>query len=364
MNYFTMFLAKDKISRLILSSILAILAMNMTCKSIEATRPATNVPAHHRTSGFRNPHDDSDRGLLAFLKWQLHRGPYEPPALPAVDIPNYRPEFAPPDHERIQTPDPDQIQITWIGHATFLVQVAGVNLLTDPIFSQRCSPVSFSGPERVARPGLTFDELPEIHAVVISHNHYDHLDAPTIERLGSRPQYFVPLGLTAWFRTHGIARVFEADWWQSCRFRGLRFHAVPAQHFSGRSPFDRDKTLWCGWVIESPLGNIYFAGDTGYSPAFREIGERFGSMVVAMIPIGAYKPRWFMSPVHVDPPQAVRIHQDVRSQNSLAMHWGTFNLTDERLAEPPVYLAKALDDAGIGAEQFRVLRFGEMVLVR
>ncbi len=329
------------------------------CHSMEATEIALKSAAHHTATGFRNPHSNVNHGFGAFLRWQFARGPHEQAVLADIEIPDYVPRFAESDLQRIRQPAADSIQITWIGHASFLIQVAGLNILTDPIFSQRCSPVSFAGPKRLARPGLAFADLPEIDAVVISHDHYDHLDDATIRRLGKDVKYFVPLGLGDWLRERGREPLFEADWWQSQQLGDVRLHAVPAQHFSGRSFLSRNGTLWCGWVIETPQGNIYFAGDTGYSPQFKEIGERFGAMKVAMIPIGAYKPRWFMGAVHVDPRQAVQIHQDVRAWNSIAMHWGTFKLADEQMAEPPVFLASVLRESNIDPETFSVMRFGE-----
>ncbi len=286
-------------------------------------------------------------------------GPEETPPIPPEDVPPYQPQIVPPDLQRIKNPDSTQIQITWIGHATFLIQVDGMNILSDPIFSDRCSPVTFAGPKRIAPPGIPFDELPPIQAVVISHNHYDHLDAPTVARLGNKPKYFVPLGLAKWFEENGISNVVELDWWESYSFDGLKFHSVPIQHFSGRSFFDRNETLWSGWVLESRSGKIFFAGDTGYSPDFKEIGKRFDSIKVSMIPIGAYRPRWFMSPVHVDPPEAVMVHKDTRSECSIGMHWGTFKLADEPLGEPLLYLQKALREANIDEREFIVMKFGE-----
>ena len=320
-----------------------------------------NLSPHHTGDGFRNPHNHERRGFGDFLKWQFDRGPQEAPPIPPAEIPPYQPQYARTSRNDIHHADSSEIQITWIGHASFLVQVGGRNVLTDPIFSDRCSPVSFAGPKRVARPGIKFEDLPEIHAVVISHNHYDHLDAATIERLGNKPKFFVPLGIAAWLQQKSIDNVVELDWWQSRELSGLRFHSVPVQHFSGRSFFDRNKTLWTGWVIESSAGNIFFAGDTGYSPDFGEIGRRYDPVRVALIPIGAYRPRWFMSPVHVDPPQAVQIHRDLGSQQSIAMHWGTFSLADEPLGEPPVYLKQAIKEAGISEDEFITLKFGETV---
>ncbi len=314
---------------------------------------------HQTATGFTNPGITMESGLKPLIKWQL--GPREkaPPFLRRQRLDEYAPRSVEPDITAIQTPAADAIQITWIGHSTFLIQVDGVNILTDPIFSRRCSPLPFIGPKRRARPGLSLKKLPEIHLVLQSHDHYDHLDARTVRRLGNGPHYFTPAGLEQWFRKRGLTRVAELDWWQSADFNNLKLHAVPAQHFSGRNPYRRNATLWCGWVIESSLGNIYFAGDSGYCPAFKEIGERFKRMKVAMIPIGAYRPRWLMSPVHVDPPQAVRIHQDVNAERSVAMHWGTFRLTDEPLAEPPVYLRQAVREAGLEQGAFLVPAFGE-----
>ncbi|NIR52743.1 MBL fold metallo-hydrolase [candidate division KSB1 bacterium] len=340
-------------------SLLIGLSFLLSCSGVDASKESLDLPAHHTPDGFRNPYNRADRGFGEFLLWQLGRGPDEPQPIPPERIPEYQPKIVQPDIEVLKKPDFAKIQITWIGHASFLVQVAGVNVLTDPIFSERCSPFSFVGPKRFAPPGIKFEDLPKIHTVVISHNHYDHLDEATIERLGNESRFFVPLGLAEWFRDRGITNVVELDWWQSASFSDLNFHCVPAQHFSGRTPFDRNATLWAGWVIESKIGNIFFAGDTGYSPHFQEIGARFQPIKVTMIPIGAYSPRWFMGPVHVNPPEAVRVHQDVRSQLSIGMHWGTFKLSDEPPAEAPIYLQEALEKAGVDSESFIVMKFGE-----
>jgi N-acyl-phosphatidylethanolamine-hydrolysing phospholipase D len=255
----------------------------------------------------------------------------------------------------INGPDLHRIQVTWIGHSTFLVQVAGLNLLTDPIFSERASPVSFAGPRRYAPPGLSWGQLPRIDAVVISHNHYDHLDLATVKRLGNRTRFFVPLGVAAWFRDAGIDNVVELDWGQQAEFGPLTFHCVPAQHFSARGLRDRNTVLWCSWVLETPGESLFSCDTLSRCPGHRRGFGPLGSPS----PIGGYQPRWFMRKMHVNPPEAVKMHLDLRSEQSLGMHWGTFKLTDEPMGEPPLYLARALKEAAVPAEEFQVLKIGE-----
>ena len=254
-----------------------------------------------------------------------------------------------------------QPSLTWIGHSSFLLQFGGLNVLTDPHLTRRTSPVSWAGPERLAPLGLDFPDLPAIDLVVISHSHYDHLDLPTVERLAREhdPLFVVPLKLKAWFEDNGLPNVVELDWWQATAHKGLTVHAVPVQHFSGRTATDRNKTLWAGFVLEHGGKKVFFAGDTGYSKDFADIGKKFAPIDLSLIPIGAYNPRGFMRSVHVDPAEAVKIHQDVGSKLSVGMHWGTFRLTLEPLEEPPQALGRALKQAGVAAEEFRVLQHGE-----
>jgi N-acyl-phosphatidylethanolamine-hydrolysing phospholipase D len=321
--------------------------------------PFSRWPPHRDPQGFRNLHLNSRSRVLELLRWQLGFGPQEESALPREMVPSYRAAIMAPDLVQLNRPDPTRIQVTWIGHSTFLVQMAGINILTDPIWSERASPAAFAGPKRYAPPGLNWQNLPPIDAVVISHNHYDHLDLATVKRLGHRSGYFVPLGLAPWFRRVGLSNVVELDWGESAGLGPLQFHSVPAQHFSSRGLFDRDASLWASWVLEGPPGRLFFSSDTGYSPDFKEIGARFGPLRLSLLPIGGYQPRWFMKPMHVDPPEAVRIHQDLHSQQSIGMHWGTFKLTDEPLGEPPLYLARSLAEAGLPPESFLVLKIGE-----
>lgn len=252
--------------------------------------------------------------------------------------------------------------LTWVGHATFLIQIAGLNVLTDPVFSRRVSPFSFAGPRRLAPLGLTPAELPPIDLVLISHNHYDHLDAAAVRAIAAASpavQFAVPLGLRRWFAARGIERVVELDWWQSAMLGTARVTALPTQHFSGRGLHDRNATLWCSLLLEAGGKFVYFAGDTGYSPDFADIGAAHPGIDLALLPIGAYDPRWFMKSVHVDPEEAVRIFQDLGARHAAAMHWGTFRLTTEALDEPPKRLAKALAEAGIAPERFFTMQHGE-----
>jgi len=334
------------------------------CTNRHVTSSYADPPLHHTRKGFKNLYNPSKRSFTDLLRWQLGLGPSEPPFISPDQLPPYQPDAVKPDLHRIKNPDPDQIQITWIGHSTFLIQMDGVHVLTDPIFSDRSSPFPVGGIRRLAPPGLALGDLPPIQVVLISHNHYDHLDKATIEALGNGPAYFVPLGLARWLKKRKITHVVELDWWQDSASAGLKFYSVPAQHFSGRTPFDRNRTLWSGWIIEGKREKVFFAGDTGYSPVFKEIGQRFGPIRVSLIPIGAYRPRWFMKPVHVDPLEAVRIHQDTNSRQSIASHWGTFKLSDEPVGEPPLYLEKALEEAGFDEKQFIVMKFGETLSFR
>jgi len=254
--------------------------------------------------------------------------------------------------------------ITWIGHATFLIQIGGVNILTDPHFSERASPISWAGPKRYTPPGLSIEELPFIDFVIISHNHYDHLDLRTIRQLQAKqsqnpPFFFVPLGLKSWFKDIAIDNVKELDWWDQDTFKNFTLHSVPLQHYSSRTPWDRNETLWTSWVIEYDQRTILFVGDTGYSKDFKDIGKRFGPIDLSLLPIGAYEPRHFMKSIHVNPEEAVMIHQDVQSRYSIGMHWGTFMLTTEDMDEPPRQLQKALQQANVSESEFFLMKHGE-----
>ncbi|KAK0138276.1 N-acyl-phosphatidylethanolamine-hydrolyzing phospholipase D [Merluccius polli] len=258
------------------------------------------------------------------------------------------------------------LRVTWLGHATVLVELDGLNVLTDPIFSQRASPVQFVGPKRYRGPPCTVEQLPRIDAVVISHSHYDHLDAGTVEslnaRFGAELRWFVPLGLSDWLVKAGCENVMELDWWKENCVPGhdnITFVCTPAQHWSKRTALDQNKSLWGSWSVLGPHHRFFFAGDTGYCSSFAEIGRRFGPFDLAAIPIGAYLPRDVMRGQHVDPEQAVQIHVDVQAKHSLAVHWGTFALAYEYYLEPPVRLREALEQKGLEPSCFFTLNHGE-----
>lgn len=249
--------------------------------------------------------------------------------------------------------------ITWIGHSTFLVRMEGVTFLTDPVFSWRASPVSFAGPRRQQPPGVPLAELPQIDFVTVSHDHYDHADLPTWRELARRGVLFVvPLGMGDLVYSVG-GRFVALDWWQSVDIGNVRVHCVPAQHFSGRGLTDHYRRLWAGWVVEGEHRRFFHAGDTGYFPGFEEIGRRLGPIDLAAVPIGAYDPPSIMRFVHTNPEEALRAGRDLRAHRVVAMHWGTFDLTDEPLDEPPRRFRAAAARYGYDADTAWVLDIGE-----
>ena len=267
------------------------------------------------------------------------------------------------DLNQIQNPPRDKIQATWIGHSTLLVQFEGKNILTDPIFSVRCSPVKWAGPSRYTKAPFSVEDLPEIDFVVISHNHYDHLDLATIHSLGNSPIYFVPLGLKKWFAKAGVKKVVEMDWWEEHKIGVFTFVCTPTQHFSGRGLFDRNETLWCSWAVIGENKRFWFAGDTGYFSKFKNIGDKYGPFDLSAIPIGAYEPRWFMKPMHVNPDEAVQIHLDVKSKMTIGIHWGTFILTDEPIEEPREKLQESIISRKLIEREFIAINHGQTLIV-
>ncbi|SKC92415.1 L-ascorbate metabolism protein UlaG, beta-lactamase superfamily [Burkholderia sp. YR290] len=322
---------------------------------------------HHapRTeNGYEN--NDGPLARASVWKWRWNRWTHGLPPPPAN---GYAFPVDHPDVAWIKANRSDDT-MTWIGHATALLQINGVNVITDPMFSERASPFTFAGPKRRVPPGLALDELPHIDVVLISHSHYDHLDTASVEALnaqpGGPPLFLVPLGIKDWLARKGITNAQELDWGDEISVAGLDFWFMPATHWSARSLTDRNETLWGGWVVKTPAGaahpvSVYFAGDTGYSNDFKRIGAAFGCVDLALIPVGAYEPRWFMGPQHVDPQQAVQIFEDMHAKKAIGIHWGTFELTDEALDEPPQKLAEATHEAGLPDDAFTVLHHGQMI---
>ncbi len=298
-------------------------------------------------------HDDKVgmQGPGAVLKWTTTREPAPWPEW--IEAPP-----GPPPPRKVEG---GALRVTFIGHATTLVQLDGVNVLTDPQYAERASPVSFAGPARIRAPGIRFEDLPKIDVVLVSHNHYDHLDLETLRALMERdhPLIVTGLGNDLLLTEEGIGPVKAQDWWQTVDVLGVKVTTVENQHFSARGLSDRDATLWTAFVVTGPSGSFYFAGDTGYGDHFKRVAAKFPSLRLAILPIGAYLPRWFMSSVHVDPAQAVQAMQDLGAQTALGMHFGTFPLADEGPDEPPQELARVLAMKPELRDRFWVLGFGE-----
>jgi len=297
------------------------------------------------------------RSVLDFLLWKLK---FYNSADEKIDFPK---DFSFPKVEKqFNSNEP---WVMWVGHCTFLIKINNHKILTDPIWTDRCSPFKSIGPQRRHQPSIDLDQLSNIDFVVISHNHYDHLDKKTVMHLNQKfpkIRWIVPLGLKKWFKKRGMTNVFDLDWWQSYEDDFFQIHAVPAQHYTGRGILDGNKVLWVGYVIESKKDQkkLYFTGDTGYNEIdFKNIGSKFKSIDLCLIPIGTYMPRKFMSPVHIDPKDAVNIHKDVNSKLSVAMHFKTFNLSDEHMKQPPYELYLNLKKQNISLDNFRVLEIGD-----
>jgi L-ascorbate metabolism protein UlaG (beta-lactamase superfamily) len=251
--------------------------------------------------------------------------------------------------------------LTFVGHSTFLIQTAAGNILTDPMFSSRAGPLSVFGPRRVRQPAVRFDDLPAISTVLLSHNHYDHCDLPTLRELAKRfdPIVVTPLGNGRLVRSAGIRRVEELDWWQNAQMPALPITLTPARHFSARTPFDRNRALWGGFTLTAGGRRIFFAGDSAYASFFREVRRRLGPVDLALLPIGAYEPRWFMHVVHMNPEEAVQAHVDLDASESIGMHFGTFQLTTEGIDDPLRALDEARRQKEIPASRFMTLDFGD-----
>jgi L-ascorbate metabolism protein UlaG (beta-lactamase superfamily) len=309
------------------------------------------ISDHYKGKTFFNPTLEDDHGLwdtvkmgvsLRFKKW-----PHSVENRPALNL-----------NCALTS---DQAAITFVNHATVLIQLPGLNILTDPVWSERASPFQWAGPRRVRKPGIDFDALPRIDIVLLSHNHYDHMDLATLKKLEKRfsPRVFVPLGNKELLNSEGIGNVIEMDWWQtSAMDTNTKITFTPTQHFSSRGLLDRNATLWGSFMIESNGHRIYFGGDAAYSSHFKEINRRLGPPDIALIPIGAYEPRWFMKAFHMNPEEAVRAHIDLQSQQSVGIHFGTFQLTEEEIDAPVKDLSAAIASNKLDPKTFVTLGEG------
>jgi L-ascorbate metabolism protein UlaG (beta-lactamase superfamily) len=292
-----------------------------------------------------------ERTPLDLARWLIQRDPGPWPE-----------RFEPPGPKPPAEVEAGRLRATLINHSTVLVQMDRTNILTDPVWSDRVGPLSGVGPKRKRSPGVRFEDLPKIHVVLISHNHYDHLDLPTLKRLWDehQPIFVVPLGVRELLIRAGIPKVRELDWWRALPGSPwVKVTAVPAQHFSNRGLCDRDRTLWAGYVVSGRAGHVYFAGDTGYGPFFKEIAERFSPIRLALLPIGAFRPRWFMRPVHIDPKEAVLAQQDLGATTGMGIHFGTFQQADDGMDEPKRRLERVMKRKKIDPERFWTLENGE-----
>ena len=326
-----------------------------------APRPAPELPmtqSHHGQQGFINPGQAKlNKSLLLYTKMRvttphpnqrdnLHHVPVVATELTALQQPL------------------DAPRATWIGHSTVLLQHAGKNVLTDPMFSKRASPSQLIGPGRYFAPSVALNDLPKIDAVVISHNHYDHMDKSSIKHIANQPgwntQWYVPLENARYLESFGVSRsnIHQLDWWESVSLGDVTFTATPSQHWSKRTAWDTNYALWSAWAIDMGGWKVWFGGDTGYHPQhFAETGKRLGPFDLGIIPIGAYNPQWFMGPMHINPEEAVQIHREVRAKQSFAVHWGTFQLTAEPVHEPAERLRAATENMTEG--DFVTLAIGE-----
>lgn len=350
-------------------AIISIAIVTLTFAQTQILAPSTPTfsGSQRSATGYKNNYAlEVNKSFSDFFRWQWES--WQSEKVSSRPTPRVTADLA-----LIKTPTFPAV--TWIGHATALVQASGLNVLVDPIFSDRASPVQLFGPKRAQTPGVAMADLPDIDVVLISHNHYDHLDRSSVAQLdekakaaGKSTLFIVPLGLKVWFNDIGISTVVELDWWQRHEVKGVDFHLTPVQHWSARGLNDRSATLWGGWAVLGKDFHWYYAGDTGYSRDFADTAKFFsqkqaealgGGFDLALIPVGAYEPRWFMAPQHINPMEAVRIHQDIGAKRSIGIHWGTFQLTDEPLDQPPRDLAIARNVLGVKEADFSVLAIGE-----
>lgn len=318
---------------------------SMACSS----NTGYKISDHYDGKIFFNPGDSEvPKGIFSVIKWKLTSS--------SADWPD---KIDPPYPLATPLASSEKLIVTFVNHASFLIQVDGLNILTDPIWSKRASPFSFAGPKRVHPPGIAFEKLPKIDVVLISHNHYDHMDSETIKMLEEKfsPKFIVPLANIKKMQSFGAKNIVELDWWDSLQINpDFKITLAPARHWSGRSLADRREALWGSFYIDSKKEKIYFAGDTGYGPHFVEIRKRLGAPTLSFLPIGAYEPRWFMKPMHMNPEEAVLAHLDLESKLSVGMHFGVFQLADEAIDTPEKDLSMAVDKLKV--KNFKTIRPG------
>ncbi len=295
------------------------------------------ISDHYDGREFFNPWERQQKSLVDVLKWKLK----ETPAKWPKSVANNPNPLIPAPYAQ------GNVAVTFVNHASFLITIGGLNILTDPVWSERTSPWQWIGPKRVREPGIAFDSLPKIDAVLVSHNHYDHLDLPTLKKLSARdqPKVFVPLGDKDWLTDEQVVKVEELDWWQTVELtQEVKIHFAPAQHWSSRSVNDTNKSLWGAFLIEYKGQALYIAGDTGYGPHFRYAADRFPNIALALLPIGAYEPRWFMKYAHMNPDDSLKAFVDLKAKAALAMHFGCWQLTDEGIDAPAIELRRQMKD--------------------
>jgi len=313
---------------LFLALVLAIIGLMINSKKINPYFESSKI--HHTKYGFKNPFlksENQKKKLSDIIKMIITKRPKPKDQITKKIDTNHL----------IQNINEDQNFITWIGHSTMFLHIYGKTILTDPIFSNRCSPFQFAGPKRYTSPSISIKSLPKIDIVVISHNHFDHLDKNSVKTLSTNTStiWYVPLGLKEWFVKLGISNVIELDWFDEYEHNNIKIVCLPSQHWSKRNLFKSFDTLWASWLINIGNYKFWFAGDTGYNELqFRKIGDHYGPLDLAAIPIGAYEPRWFMKNFHVNPEESILIHKDIKSKKSIGMHFGTFLLTTEPIDEP------------------------------
>lgn len=333
--------------------ILLALLISGCSASAKVERAHTNAPFDGER--FHNYDPQPERSAWDVWKWRFSSNKKE------------WPEWIESTPQKIPYERVDGLSATFINHSTFLIQTDGLNILTDPFFSYRASPFTWAGPKRVRDAGVRMEDLPPVDIILISHNHYEHMDKPALEklhRLFPDAAVYTGLGNVPDVLETGFKNVTEMDWWEEAEFKGLKITFVPARHFSARTLRDRNMTLWGGFVLTGRSGNIYFAGDTAKGSHDKMLADKFGGFELAVIPIGAYEPRWFMQYSHVNPEEAVRIHQEINSKFSIGSHFGTIQLTDEGIDEPIEGLIKAKEAAGLTEAEFIVPEFGATYIVK